>query len=112
MPVATVQLVLGEIGVNLRNLSISVAADEWGWDEFEVANGVTDSDIFPQNITTIDVLYIESDQAVTWEHNSADQRITLDADKFALLFGTSITALTISNSSGSTANIKLGWWGT
>lgn len=112
MPVATVELVLGEIGVNLRNLSLTVASDEWGWDEFDVANGVTDSSIFPQNITTIDVLYLESNQDVTWEHNGADTVITLDAGKFALLFGTSITALTITNASGNTAKIKLGWFGT
>jgi len=112
MPVATVQLVLGEIGINLRTLSLSVSADEWGWDEFEVADAVSDSSIFPPNITTIDVLYLESTQAVTWEYNGADTRITLDANKFALLFGSSVTALTISNASGSTARIRLGWWGT
>jgi len=112
MPVATVQLVFGEIGVNLRNLSDSIAADEWGWDEFEVANGVTDSDIFPQNITTITVFYLESDQDVTWEPDGADKRVPLDASKFAFLFGTSMTALTISNASGSTAKLKFGWFGT
>ena len=112
MPVSTVQLVLGEIGINLRTLSLSVSADEWGWDEFEVATGVTDSSIFPPNITTIDVMYLESSQAVTWEYNGADTVITLDANKFALLFGTSMTALTITNASGNTAKIKLGWWGT
>ncbi len=112
MPIAAVQLVLGEIGTNLRNLSLSVAADEWCWDEFEVDNGASDSDIFPQNITTINILYLESSKAVTWEADGADTRITLNAGKFALLFGTSITALTISNASGSTSNIKLGWFGT
>ena len=112
MPVAVAHVSIGEAAIKLQSRKWSLAADEWGWEQFEVANGVTDSDIHPQNITTITVLYIESDQAVTWEHNSADTRITLNANSFALLFGTSITALTISNASGSTANITLGWWGT
>ncbi len=112
MPIAIVQLTLGEIGTNLRNLSLSVAADEWGWDEFEVATGVTADDIFPQNITTIDVLFIESSQDVTVFKNSSATADPVDGDGVLLQFGTAITALTITNASGSTAKIKLGWWGT
>ncbi len=112
MPVATAQLVLGEIGINLRTLSLSVSADEWGWDAFEVATGVTASSIFPPNITTIDVLYFESTQAVTIFQNSSATAITVDANGVVLLWGTAVTALTITNASGNTALIKLGWWGT
>ena len=112
MPVPKVKLALSEGRMQLVGFESSRAVDEWGWDEFEVANGVTDSSILPPNITTIDVLYIASDQAVTYEHNGADTTITLDAGGFALFFGTSMTALTITNASGNTANIQLGWFGT
>jgi hypothetical protein len=112
MPVAKFKFTIGEGAREMRSLNLEVAADEWSWDEFEVATGVSDSSILPSNITTIDVLYIESDQAVSYEHNGADTTITLDADKAHCLFGTSVTALTITNASGSTANIKLGVFGT
>ena len=112
MPVATVELVLGEIGTNLRNLSLTVASDEWGWDEFEVATGVTASSIFPPNITTIKVLFIESSQDVTVFQNSSATADDIDKEGVLLKFRTSVTALTITNASGSTSIIKLGWFGT
>ena len=112
MPVVQVNLNLKSGRMMLRDIKLSVATDEWGWDEFEVADSTSDSSIFPPNITTIDVLYIDSDQAITYEHNGADTTITLDAGGFALLYRTNITALTITNASGSTANVRLGWFGT
>lgn len=112
MPVANFGFTIANNGRVIRSLPLSVAADEFQWEEFEVANGVSDSSIMPSKIATIDVLYIESDQAVSYEHNGADTTITLDAKKAHVLFGTNITALTITNASGSTANIKLGAWGT
>jgi len=112
MPVPRFEFTLSEGPRILRSLQLTVAADEWGWDEFEVANGASDASILPGNITTVDVLYIESDQTVTYELNGADTRITLDPQKAHILFGTAVTAITISNGSGATANMKLGWWGT
>jgi len=112
MPVALTTLSIGEIGTNLRSLSRSDASDEWGWDEFEVATGVTASSIFPANITTIDVLYFESSQVVTIFQNGSATAITVDANGVVFLIGTAVTALTITNASGNTSNIRLGWWGT
>ena len=107
MPVAEFQFSIGEIGINLRSLSRSDAADEWGWDEFEVANGVTTSSIFPANITTIDVLYFESSQVVTIFQNGSVTAVPIDANGIEILVGTAITALTITNASGNTANITV-----
>jgi len=112
MAVFASKVSVGEVGNVLRSFGREVGADEWGWDEFEVADGVTASSIFPSNITTVDVMYFESDQAVTIFQNSSATAITVDADGVVLLIGTAVTALTITNASGNTSNIKLGWWGT
>ena len=112
MASAFAQIIVGNGGKVMRSKLLNVAADEWGWDEFEVANGASDASILPGNITTIDVLYIESDQVITYEMNGADTTSTLDAQMAHLLFGCNVPALTITNGSGATANIKLGWWGT
>ena len=112
MPVAVAKISIGQVGIELRSQDLTVAADEWGWDEFEVATGVTASSIFPPNITTIDVLYFESSQVVTIFQNSSATADSIDANGVLLKFGTSVTALTITNASGNTAQIRLGWFGT
>ena len=111
MAVCAIKLSVGEVAQVLRSFGREVGADEWGWDEFEVATGVTTGDIFPSNITTVDVLYFESSQVVTIFQNGSSTAIPIDANGVQLLVGTAITALTITNSSGNTSNIKLGWWG-
>ena len=47
MPVPRFEFTLSEGPRILRSLQLTVAADEWGWDEFEVANGASDASILP-----------------------------------------------------------------
>jgi hypothetical protein len=113
MPAPRATITLSEGGRNYRSITMAVAADEGGFNEFEVANSVTEEDIMPAKVTTGDVLYIESDQAVTYLFSASGDAHTLDPNVGAhMLFGTSFTVLLLTNSSGSTANIKLGVWGT
>jgi len=112
MPAPRAKITLTEGNLVLFDSTLEIIADEWVWDQFEVADSTSDSSIFPGNITTATVLFIESDQTVTYEIDGADTTETLTAGYAHLLFGTSITALTITNSSGSTANVRLGVWGT
>ncbi len=112
MPVALTHISIGEIGSKIRDLSRSDGADEWGHDEFEVATGVTASSIFPPNITTVDVLFFESSQVVTIFLNGSATAVPVDANGVVFLVGTAITVLTITNASGNTSDIVLGWFGT
>jgi len=112
MAVCSIKLAIGEVAQVLRSFGREVGSDEWSWDEFEVADGVTTGNIFPGNITTVDVLYFESSQVVTIFLNSSATATPVDADGVVFLIGTAITALTITNGTGNTANIKLGVWGT
>ncbi len=60
-----------------------------------------------QGITTATAVLISSDQTITVTYNGGNQAITLTANGFHLLSNTSITAIAITNNSGSTANISL-----
>ena len=58
-------------------------------------------------ITTVDLMYMISDQACTINLNSSSGTdITIDPNKPLVLSGTAVTAIYISQSSGSTANVK------
>ena len=84
----------------------ALAEDESVYGEMELATGVTDSSISFGPVTTADILYIESDQQITFRQAAADTGSPIDANRFMLLFGTSATAVLLSNASGSTANVK------
>ena len=91
----------------------SVAYDEALWQEIEVADAASDSQLSFGGVATVDVLYLISDQALTYNINSSSGTdLTLDANKPLFMAGTSVTALYVSNASGSTANVKYGIWGT
>ena len=94
-------------GLTIFDDIIGVAYDEaTGMEKFEIANGASDTDIFPSQITTVDFLVLRSDQAITIKQNSSSTDVTVDAKKPLLITGGNLTALTISNASGSTANIR------
>ncbi len=107
------------IAITLKGRSVppsdllSVSYDEYLMQEVELATASSDSEFSLGGVATVDVLYFKSDQQVTINLNSSSGTdITVDANKPVLLCGTSITALYVSNSSGSTANIVYGVWGT
>ena len=98
------------------SLLLSVAFDEGGgMTNYEVATAVTDQAIpisTTTGVTTIEGFYIKSDQTISLRQVAADTAWTVTANRPLLVTGTSMTALLISNASGSTANIKLRVWGT
>ncbi len=91
--------------------------DEGGGRQFELANGASNLTVELGDVTTGEVFYLRSNQSVTYRLNGSTLDIPLTIDvtlsyAFALFFGTAITALTMSNASGSTATIRFGIAGT
>ena len=90
----------------------SVSYTEYTLQEIVIATASTDTAINFGGVTTADVVYIKSDQTITINIDSnTGTDITLDANKPLLLTGTAITALYVSNASGSSANITIALWG-
>jgi len=111
MPILTLKLEVEEVGRGIVYSKVqSLAENEVGWQEYQVTTGTSDQDIafnLTNGITTIDLMLISSDQTISYEINGADTTITLDANCVHALWGTNITALTVTNASGSTANLKI-----
>lgn len=79
-----------------------------------VADGVTDTALVLGDVSTVNALYLESDQALSIRFNSAaGTQWTVTANCPLILTGIgSVTAIYISNASGSTANLKYRAWKT
>ena len=111
MSIVHANLILEEIGrFAIPGIDKILSEVETGYVSFEVATGTSNS-AFPistvTGITTIAVFYIESDQTISWKQSSGDTACTVTANGFQLLFNTSMTAILLSNASGSTANVKI-----
>ena len=75
--------------------------------ELVVANGAADTALSLGGVTTGAVLRMESDQTLTINFNSnSGTNITLTASMPMFLAGSSITAIYVSNATGSDANLK------
>ena len=85
----------------------SISEAEGVWHELQLATGSTDSSVNFGGVTTGDIVLLSSDQTISWRCNVVDTAITLDANRVHLLVGTAVTAILLSNSSGSTANVKV-----
>ena len=103
---------LGLVGP--MKLEKSLAVDEWyGPYTLEVATGSTEvaTGIFTANIglTTMTAFVITSDQtiSVTYGTAASNAPVTLTAGGFHAMQDTSLTEVTISNSSGNTANVLM-----
>lgn len=72
-----------------------------------VATGTSNQSIDFGGVTTADIVYIKSDQGITYKVNGGSDSNTLDAGKPVIYAGTAVTGLTVSNSSGATANILI-----
>jgi hypothetical protein len=79
----------------------------------QIATGQTDQAVriisATQGITTVIGFLIASDQDVTVKYNAGSVAIALNANGFHFLSGTSLTAVAVTNNSGSTANLRI--WG-
>lgn len=106
------KIVKSELRLEIGNLLLvdridSVSEDESTYQELEVSDGASDSSVNFGGVTTGDVLYIESDYAISYRLASSGTSIGVDAGGRHLLQGTSFTSLLLSNSSGSTATVKI-----
>ena len=115
MPVTKLRLELEEIGRGIfdPHYVISKAFDETGSLRYELVTGTTDQAMpisTTTGIATIQAFYIYSSQTITIRQVAADTGEQVTANSPYLVFGTSRTALLVSNASGSTANIDI-WVG-
>lgn len=90
----------------------SLASDESAYQKVEVADGQTAFDLFPANMTTATALVIVANQNTSIKVDGGDTGINLIANKPVVFNETSMTALTMANSSGSTAVVHIWVWGT
>jgi hypothetical protein len=111
MPTIKATITLEDVGNGIiYSKQHAINADESAWQYYELVTATTDQAIpftLSTGVTTVDVVLIESTQAISWRLNAADTAITLDANRVHLLYGTNITALLLSNASGSTATVKI-----
>lgn len=100
---------LGDVG--LPQLQAAEAVTNWvGPLTVEIATGVSEQSIVvigTQGLTTITDILITSDQAISVTYGVAGNNVPvpLAANKFHLITGTSLTALSITNASGNTASV-------
>lgn len=113
MPVAKLRVdleILGRGTISVAN-QVSASFDESGYlDHYEVVHVTTDQAMpisTTTGITTIQAFYIYSDQTITIRQVAGDTGEQITANRPYLVFGTSRTALLVSNASGSTANIRI-----
>lgn len=96
---------IGQGPVYSKTHSISEA--EGVWHELQLADATTDSSVNFGGVTTSDIILISSDQAISWRAAATDTAIGLDANRVHVLVGTNLTAVLLTNASGSTANVKV-----
>ncbi len=99
------QLRLGQL--LLADKLIKISEDEAVYHQIEVADGVADFSVDFGGVGTSDVVYVESDQNISFRLVAAGTSIAVDANGFALIWGTAPTAILLSNASGATANVKV-----
>lgn len=110
MPVVRLKVEIEAIGTmgNIFPKQFSLACTECLSSTYQLATATTDQSV-PQNfttgITTATVVGIYSDKTISWKQVPADTAGVITAGGMVLLFNTSITALVLSNASGSTANV-------
>ena len=100
------------IAVGDESWSGSVSYTERTRQEIAIATASTDTAVNFGGVTTADVVVIYSDQAITVNYQlNTGTDITIDANRPHVLMGTAMTALFVSNASGSTANIVIDLYG-
>jgi hypothetical protein len=106
--VISYQIVLGNEIVDHASVSYTALT----WQELVIATGSADTAINFGGVTTADVFYLKSDQALTLNvQSNSGTNITVDANKPCILTGSAITSAFLSNSSGTDANVISKIWG-
>ena len=88
---------------------VDEAHDEAAMQYMEVASGATDLTIPLGGLTTVEAIDLISDQAISLKINGGTVAVGC---KSLTLIGCAITALTVSNSSGALANLRIAMAGT
>lgn len=84
----------------------SISYTERTRQEIAIATGAADTSVNFGGVTTGDVILIHTDQTIIIKfQSSGGTSITIDPNKPVVFTGTAMTAIYVSNSSGSTANI-------
>jgi hypothetical protein len=89
----------------------SAAYTDCTMQEITVANGATNMQLDFGGVTTADVVYLESDQAISIYLASSGTEIPVRANKPFFQSGTAVTAIYVTNQSGSAAKVKWQIWG-
>jgi hypothetical protein len=84
----------------------SAAYTDCTMQEITVANGATNIQLDFGGVTTADVVYLESDQAISIYLASSGTEIPVRANKPFFQSGTAVTAIYVTNQSGSAAKVK------
>lgn len=87
--------------------SHTVSEDEGTYQELILASGSVDSAVSFGGVTTGDILFLTSDQSISWRQSLTDTAIALDANRVHVLCGTDVTAVYLTNLSGSDANVRI-----
>lgn len=91
---------------------ISVAYTESTQQELVVTAGAPTTTLNFGGVTTVDMLYLETDQTLILNLDASDGTdITIDPSKPFFISGTSITAAYLSNEGETNANVKFKIWG-
>jgi len=99
------QLRLGQL--LLADKLIKISEDEAVYHQIEISSGTSDFAVDFGGVGTADVVYVESDIDISFRLVGSGTSIAVDANGFALIWGTAPTAVLLSNASGSTANVKV-----
>ncbi len=94
----------GTVIEQTESFSASASVNETTSQTIQILDAVTDQSINLGGVATTEVFLLETDQEITIKLNGSSDAITIDS--FIALGGT-VTALTISNASGSTANVTI-----
>jgi hypothetical protein len=102
------QIMLGNTISEYASVSYTAST----FQEIVIDTGTSDVQLDFGGVTTADMVYLESDQALTLNiQSSSGTDIPIDADKPFVLSGTAVTAVYVSNSSGLNANVVFKIWG-
>ena len=103
---------IGEVGGGTESpdfpLSLAIT-ESAGWKDYQIATGQTDQSLTFGHVATATCFVITSDQTITVKINGSATGQTVTANGAIIMFNTSVTSsngITITNASGSTANVR------
>jgi hypothetical protein len=108
MPTIRYNVSIGDSVSEFANVAYTESTSQ----EFVLADSSSDTAVNFGGVTTADIFFLKSDQALTLnlQANSGTD-IPIDANKPFMMAGTAITAAYLSNASGSAANVVFKIWG-